>query len=184
MNKNVEIQFLGEVPTSICHFFCPSICPSCTISKIVHHVNKCVKWWYIQAFFFFFFFFFFIFWFLTKNNRKWKLAITSSCSISWEQYSILLWFLLHLCKMMNFWYTCEKWWYLHIFFSCFQNFYFLVVSGVKGQKMAQNDKKFYLSCFISQEPYIIWLSFMVHLCKMIISSRIFSFFQNFCFPGC
>ena len=39
----------------------------------------------------------------------------------------------------------------------------------------QNDKKFCLSCFISQEPYIIWLSFMVHWCKMMISPGIFSF---------
>ena len=44
---------------------------------------------------------------------------------------------------------------------------------VKGQKTNQNDKKFCLSCSISQEPYIIWLSFMVHLCKMTISPVVF-----------
>ena len=38
---------------------------------------------------------------------------------------------------------------------------FWVVSGVKRQKMAQSEKKNCLFCFISQEPYIIWLSFMV-----------------------
>ena len=173
MNKNVEIQFLGEVPTSICHFFCQFICPSCTISKIVHHVNKCVKWWYIQAFFFFFLHFLknFDFWQKITKNENWQLHRHAP----YLRNSIA-----YYC---DFWYTCEKW-YLHIFFSCFQNFYFLVFSGVKGQKMAQNDKKLCLLCFISQEPYIIWLWFMAHLCKMIISSRIFSFFQNFCFPGC
>ena len=30
-----------------------------------------------------------------------------------------------------------------------------------------------LLCFISQEPYIIWLSFMVRMCKMIISWGVF-----------
>ena len=38
---------------------------------------------------------------------------------------------------------------------------FLVHRRVKGQKRVQNDKKLCLSCSISQEPCIIWLSFMV-----------------------
>ena len=43
----------------------------------------------------------------------------------------------------NFWYTCVKW-YLQAFFS----FFFLIsvfqaVTGVKGQKMAQNEKLIY-----------------------------------------
>ena len=33
--------------------------------------------------------------------------------------------------------------------------------------MAQKSKKVCLSCFISQETYIIWFSFMVHMYKMI-----------------
>ena len=41
------------------------------------------------------------------------------------------------------------------------------VLRVKGQKMVQIDKK--LLCLISQEPCIIWSSFMVHTCKRIIS---------------
>ena len=44
--------------------------------------------------------------------------------------------------------------------------------------MAQNGKKFCLSHSISQEPYLIWLWFMGHLCKMMVSPAIFSFFQN------
>ena len=47
---------------------------------------------------------------------------------------------------------------------------------VKGQKMSRNDKKFSLSHAVSQEPYIIWLWFLVHMCKMI-SQQIFSFFK-------
>ena len=40
----------------------------------------------------------------------------------------------------NFWYTYIKWWYLKAFFSFFQNFDFLAVRGITGQKIAQNDK--------------------------------------------
>ena len=61
---------------------------------------------------------------------------------------------------------------------------FWVVLGVKGQKMVQSDRKFCLSCSISWEPCIIWLSFMVHIFKMINISRcFFHFFSKFWFPG-
>ena len=63
-----------------------------------------------------------------------------------------------------------------VFFQFFKILIFWVVRGVKGQKTIQNDKKFCVSSFISQEPYIIWLSFMVHLCKMTISSVVFFHF--------
>ena len=33
--------------------------------------------------------------------------------------------------------------------------------------MAQNDKKLCLFCLLSQGPYIIWSSFMVHICERI-----------------
>ena len=70
-------------------------------------------------------------------------------------------------------YTSVKWWYLHVFFFIFSKFWnFWLLVGVKGLKMAQNHKKLCLLCFISQESYIIWLSFMVHLSKMIISSGV------------
>ena len=50
--------------------------------------------------------------------------------------------------------------------------------------MAQNDKTFCVLCFISQELYIIWLTFIVHMCKMVISPPFFKFFLNFDFMGC
>ena len=73
-----------------------------------------------------------------------------------------------------------------VVFLFFQNLIFQVVSVAKGQNIAQNDKKFCLLHSISQELYIIGSSFMVHMCKTIISSGVFlfSFFQNFGFPGC
>ena len=50
---------------------------------------------------------------------------------------------------------------------------FWVYRGVKGQKMVQNGKKLCLLCSISQEWYIIWLSFMVQMCKIIIYPGVF-----------
>ena len=51
---------------------------------------------------------------------------------------------------------------------------------VKGEKMVQNYTKFCLSRSLSQEHHVI--SFMLHMCKMTISSGFFfSFFQNFHF---
>ena len=40
-----------------------------------------------------------------------------------------------------------------------------------------NNKRFCLSRSISQEPYIMWLPFMVRMCKMIISPGVFSYFK-------
>ena len=79
----------------------------------------------------------------------------------------------------DFWYASVKWWYLQVFFSLFffllffVIFIFQVVMGVKGQKMALDEKKVYQLHFISQETHIIWLLFMVHLCKMISAGRCF-----------
>ena len=53
------------------------------------------------------------------------------------------------------------------YFHFFKIFIFRVVNGVKGQNIAQNNKKFCLSCSISKEPCIIWFSFIMHTCKMI-----------------
>ena len=64
-----------------------------------------------------------------------------------------------------------------VFFHFFQNFVFF--REVKGEKMVQIDKKFCLSHSISQEPYLIWFSFVVHMCKMIISPGVFLFFPKF-----
>ena len=55
------------------------------------------------------------------------------------------------------------------FFYFFKVLIFQVVSGVKGQKVAQNDKIFCLSWLISHH-------IVVHNCKMIISSGIFFVF--------
>ena len=58
--RTASLNFLGGVPTSICHFFCPSVhrapfLRNCTSSN--HNFWYIyVKWWYLQALFFSFFF--------------------------------------------------------------------------------------------------------------------------------
>ena len=63
-------------------------------------------------------------------------------------------------------------------FSRWKYFMLICLGWVKGQKMVQNEKKLYLSRSISQEPYIIWFSFMVHIWKMILSTGIFFHFSK------
>ena len=84
------------------------------------------------------------------------------------------WFLLHLCKMMV----------SPVVFFIFPKFWFFRLSeGGKRAKTVLNDKKFYLLHSISEKPYIMWLSFMVNICKMIISSSVFFIFSKFWFSG-
>ena len=76
------------------------------------------------------------------------------------------------------WCTCVKYNISRYFFIFFKILIFWVVRGVKGQKMVENDNKICLSHLISQEPYIIWLSFIVHMCKMIIYPGVFFIFSK------
>ena len=108
---------------------------------------------------------------MAKNGPKWQKIIPIALHISiWSE------FLVHMSKMMS----------SAIFFYYFKILIFQVVREVKGQKMAQMDKKFSLSHSVSQEPYLIWLWFLVHMYKMMISPAIFFIFSKFwffCFLG-
>ena len=128
---------------------------------------NCVKWWYLQEFFFRFLKFWFFGLLGAKNSPKWQKIL--SYFISQEQYIIWLSFVVCLCKMII----------SPVVFSIFPNLIFQVLKGVKGKKTVQNDKKFCPSRSISQEPDIIWLSFMVYMCIMMISPA-FPFFSFFC----
>ena len=128
----LALILLGGAPTSICHFFSPSVRPSVSLSS------------------------------------------HPSCTVSQELYIMWPKFLVLMCKMMIS---------PGVFFHFFKVLIFWVVRGifwfvrgVKGQKMVQNDKKLCRLRSISQKQYIIWLSCMVHLCKMIISRDIFFHF--------
>ena len=57
----------------------------------------------------------------------------------------------------------------------------------KDSERAKNSQKWqentYLLHLIFQEPYIIWSTFIVHICKRIISSGSFFFFSKIWFLG-
>ena len=114
---------------------------------------------------FFHFYLILIFWAVKEVKEK-KLAQNEKQqlhllhAICQEQYSIWSWFLVHLFKMMRS---------PGFFLIFFLILIFCVVRGVKGQKTVQNDKKF---CFVMLH-IIIWFSFMVQICKMIISPSVF-----------
>ena len=135
------------------------------------------------VFFFYIYIYISIFWAVRgvrgqKIGQNEKCQLQPSNAISQEQYSLWSWF----------WYTCVKW-YLQEFFVIFLYiFIFWAVRGSKRAKMAQDDKKFCLLHFVSREPYVIWLSFMLlHLCYSCVKWHIqefFSFFQSFDFWDC
>ena len=95
-----------------------------------------------------------------------------SHSISQEQSIIWLLFMVLMCKMVI----------SPGVFSFFQNFDFF---DCQRDKRAKNGPKWQkilsVTCSISQEPYLIWLSFMVHMCKVIISPGDYFIFSKFWF---
>ena len=68
--------------------------------------------------------------------------------------------------------------FLVLHFSCYTLTALLMMLSVtvKGQKTVLNDIKFCLLYSISQESYMIWLSFMVHIWNMTICSDAFFIF--------
>ena len=79
------------------------------------------------------------------------------------------------------WCTFVKCLYFQMFaFHFFKILNFWVVSLVKGQEIVQNNKKFCLLCSLSQKLYTVWLSFMVHMCKIInLQALLLLFFWGF-----
>ena len=114
------------------------------------------------------FFIFSKFWFFgllggkrAKNGPKWQKILSIALHI---------WGTIHHMTVI---YVCKMIISSGVFSIFLKILIFWVHRGVKGQKMVQNDKKFCLLHSISQEPYIIWLSFMVQMYKMIISPGVF-----------
>ena len=62
-----------------------------------------------------------------------------------------------------------------VFFHFFKTLILRVASGVKGQKMSQNDKKFCLSRFISKESSIVWFD-LLYTCVKSWYLQVFSSF--------
>ena len=108
---------------------------------------------------------------MVQNEKK----ICLSHSISQEPHIIEFSFIVLMCKMIIS---------PGVFFSFSKFWFFILLEG----KRAKNSTKWPKIQLISQEPYIIWLSFVVHKCKMIIYLQAFVFFfkcfQNFDASGC
>ena len=128
-------------------------------------------------FFFFFFQFFKILIFrvvsgvkVQKNGPKWQKIMSIILYISGTIHHMIVIYGTHVWNDIS--------WH---FFHFFKSLIFWVVRRVKGQKTVQNNKKFCPYCSISQEPYIMWLSFMLHMCKMIISPGSFFIILKFWF---
>ena len=74
---------------------------------------------------------------------------------------------------------------ISMFFLHFSEIIFFgVSSGVKGQKMAQNDKKLSAVLHISESIHHVIVFFGGHLKNDDISRCFFHFFQNVDFLGC
>ena len=112
---------------------------------------KCVYWYYLHEFLSFFF-------------KKFHLL----CLISQKLYIIWSSFVVHKCKMI----ICAG------AFFIFSKFWFFGLFGESKDKKWQNDKSICLLHFISQELYIIWSWFMLHMCKRIIYPGAFYIFSK------
>ena len=114
---------------------------------------------------------------MAKNNKK--LSVMPYLP---KPYFIWFSFMVHMCKGIISPGRCYV----------FPDFIFLGLnSAVKRQKKWLKITKNHLSYFISQDAYIIWSSFSVHMCKMMTSPDAFFIFTNlffskfwfFCFLG-
>ena len=109
---------------------------------------------------------------MVQNDKKFCLL----CWVSQEPYLIWLLFMVYMCKMIFLG--------IFFFFHFFKISIFRVVSGVKGQKVVQNDKKFCLPHIPYLRNNTSWFSFMVHMWKVIVSPGGFFVFSSFDFLGC
>ena len=92
--------------------------------------------------------------------------------------ALRIWVSMHY-MILFFCCTSLKWWHLQMFFSFFLNFGF-VGCQEGGVKKAKNGPKWQkvLSHFVSQELYLIWLWFLVHMCKIMIHPPSFFIFSK------
>ena len=148
-------------------------------SKAYYHEFSytCVNWWYLQALFLVFWNFCVLGYYGVKGqkiaqNEKVTITLFMYHNSGTVKHMIMIFGTLVLNDDIS-----------RQFIHFFESFIFGAVRVIKGQKIAQNDKNFCLSCLISQERYIIWSSFVVHNCKMIITSGVFFIFSKVWFLG-
>ena len=106
----------------------------------------------------------------------------------WQKYSVMhhIWGTIHhmVCHASylrnhtlydrHLWYTkCKMIMSPRFSFPFFKILIFWVVKRVKEQKNSPKWQKYLI--YLKNQPYIIWSSFMVHMCKRIISPGLFNF---------
>ena len=125
--------------------------------------------WPISRIFFFIFSKFWFCWSLEGyKNKKW-LKITKKFCLSCPYPEN------HILYDHNLWYPSVKWYVSRLFIIFLKMLIFRVVRKVKGQKWPKMTKKLCTLRLISQEPYIMWASFMVHMCKRYLQEFFYIF---------
>ena len=111
---------------------------------------------------------------IKKKRKKWsKVRKNSVCHTTYLKNHASYDF--HVCVYGTYDNISRKFFF---FFFHFLKFWFSRFLGrSKGQKIFH--KKLCPFHLISKEPYIIWLSFVVHKCKLMISPGFFSKFWFF-----
>ena len=121
------------------------------------------------------------------KGKKWpKMTKISVCHT--------LYFRNHISYDLDLWYTCmykriisPGIFLFFLFFIFFKILVFGIIRWGEGVKKAKNDPKWQkilsVSLHISEIVHhiIIWMWFLVHICKLMISPALFFFFQNFVF---
>ena len=155
IHPSVSLAFWGGPPTSMRHFFSASVRPSRTISQELYIYGH--NFWYTCV--------------------KWGYL-----QAFFLFFKILIFWVFRGVKGQKITYATRQNDYMsRMFFPFFQNFDFSGVRRVKGQKTVQSGKKLWLLRSISQEPCILYMSFKVHMCKMIISLDVSFIFKKFWF---
>ena len=155
IHPSVSLAFLGGSPTFMRHFSSASVRPSCTISQELYIYGH--NFWYTCV--------------------EW-----GNLQAFFLFFKILIFWVFRGLKGQKITYVTRQNDYMsRMFFPFFQNFDFSGVRRVKGQKTVQSDKKLWLLRSISQEPCILYMSFKVHMCKMIISLDVSFIFKKFWF---
>ena len=148
-------------------------CTSCLRNHTYYDLDlwcTCIKWWYSQVFLHFFQILIFG---VNTGTKEQKMTWNDNyvCRIPYlsKHTSYDCVFLLHKFKMMTSPDVC----------FIFSKFWFSGLLGGGGNR-AENGPKWQkiLSHSVSQELYLIWLCFLVHMRKMMISSEFFSVFQK------
>ena len=103
-----------------------------------------------------------------KNSPKWEITITSCHAPNLRNCT---------SSEHNFLYTYVKWWYLQVSFSFFQDFDFFGLLGIEKGKRWSKMAKHSVHCTPYLRNHTSWQSFVVQMCKMVISPGVFFYVE-------